>query len=124
MSGPRCRSRLIPGVRRRTGETSGRIGKVRLAAVPDYLEGKPGGLARRLPGRWPVTGVEDTMLSVQRVETASDDTDVVAATISQLYARHRPRIRRIAHSPRPSLTCAARAGSRRPRPAGRPSSST
>ena len=57
-----------------------------------------------------MAGVEDTMLPVQRVETASDDIDVVTATISQLYARHRPRIRRIAHSPVDGTLRAAAAG--------------
>ena len=57
-----------------------------------------------------MAGVEDTMLPVRRVEVASDDIDVVTATISQLYARHRPRIRRIAHSPVDGTLRAAVAG--------------
>jgi AraC-binding-like domain len=44
-----------------------------------------------------VAGAEDTMLPVQRVEMDSDDIDV-SATIGHLYARHRPRVRRVAHT--------------------------
>jgi len=41
-----------------------------------------------------VAGAQDMMLPVQRVEMDSDDLDV-SATIGHLYARHRPRVRRI-----------------------------
>jgi hypothetical protein len=42
-----------------------------------------------------VAGAEDLMLPVQRVELDSDDLDV-SATLGHLYARHQPRVRRIA----------------------------
>jgi len=44
-----------------------------------------------------VAGAEEMMLPVQRVEMDSYDLDV-SATIGHLYARHRPRVRRIAHT--------------------------
>jgi hypothetical protein len=42
-----------------------------------------------------VAGAEDLMLPVQRVELDSNDLDV-SATLGHLYARHQPRVRRIA----------------------------
>ena len=42
-----------------------------------------------------MAGAEDLMLPVQRVELDSDDLDV-SATLGHLYARHQPRVRRIA----------------------------
>jgi len=44
-----------------------------------------------------VAGAEDLMLPVQRVEMDTDDLDV-SATIGHLYARHRPRVRRLARA--------------------------
>lgn len=44
-----------------------------------------------------MAGAEDLMLPVQRVEMDTDDLDV-SATIGHLYARHRPRVRRLARA--------------------------
>lgn len=45
-----------------------------------------------------MTGAEDLMMPVQRVEMATDDLGM-SATIGRLDARHRPRVRRIARAP-------------------------
>jgi AraC-like DNA-binding protein len=44
-----------------------------------------------------VAGAEGLMLPVQRFEMITDDLDL-SATIGHLYARHRPRVRRIART--------------------------
>ena len=44
-----------------------------------------------------MAGAEDLILPVQRVEMDTDDLDV-SATIGHLYARHRPRVRRLARA--------------------------
>jgi AraC-like DNA-binding protein len=61
-----------------------------------------------------VAGAEDMMLSVQRVEMATDDLDM-SATIGQLYARHRPKVRRI---PRTRIDGGLRAAAAGPLNAG------
>jgi hypothetical protein len=41
-----------------------------------------------------VTGTEDSMLPVQRVDMTTSDVDVVSDAIGQVFAQHRMRIRR------------------------------
>src|SRR5690242_9874195 len=97
MRGPRCRfPGRFPRFGAAPGETGGRIGNVRLAADRNRL-GKPGVRLDVSQGRWPVAGAEDLMLPVQRVEMDTGDLDV-SATIGHLYARHRPRVRRLARA--------------------------
>ncbi len=56
-----------------------------------------------------MAGAEDTMLPVRRAEMVMDGLDM-SATIGQLYARHRSRVRRIAHTPIDGGLRAAAAG--------------
>lgn len=56
-----------------------------------------------------MAGAEDLMLPVQRVDMDTEDLDV-SATTGHLYARHRPRVRRIARARVSGALRAAAAG--------------
>ena len=56
-----------------------------------------------------MAGAEDPMLPVRRVEMVTGDLDLPGA-LGQLYARHRPRVRRIAHAQADVSLRAAAAG--------------